>query len=104
MPLRSMRYEYYKMARKCTVLIVPIPTLQLLCDLDKLGFAEVGVKCPLPIALARNSARIRPILESAVVAMECSLEMPDPAQHHWERISGVLTNEEKKKSFTDNGW
>lgn len=66
-----------------------------------MSFAEVCVKCSLPVALARNSLRATPIPNPTIIAMEGSLESPNPAQHHWERRSLILNNEAKEKEFIE---
>ena len=72
----------------------------LLSILDKMGFAEVCVKCCLPVALARNSLRPTPIPDPTIVAMGDRLEPPHPAQHHWEKRSFVLENNSEGEGFT----
>lgn len=80
MPLRSMRHEYYNVARKYG-----------------LGFAGVCIECSPHVALARNSLRSTPIPESTVRAMAETLEPPDHAQHHWERGCVSLKNDDTNK-------
>lgn len=97
-----MRYEHYKMARKCgwshsDIIIPPPPAV------DKLGFAELCVDCSLSTALARNSLRATPIPDYTLVAMERSLERPDPTQHHWERQSALVKSDEEETEFTKRG-
>lgn len=86
MPLRSMRFECYKVARK-----------------HKMGFAEICVTCSLSTALARNSARTTPIPDSTISAMGRSLEVPDPTHHPWERTSALLENDGGRQDFVMKG-
>jgi O-phosphoseryl-tRNA(Sec) kinase len=82
LPLRSMRYPFYQMAKKY-----------------QLGFAELCVCCEVGVAHARNHDRRIPIPNSTIINMEQRLELPEPIKHHWERRSSVLLNNCNKEEF-----
>ena len=66
---------------------------------DLLGFAEVCIQCPLSVALERNSRRVIPIPRSTIETMERIMELPEPAHHHWEERSIIVTNDGEKEQF-----
>eukprot|EP00731_Ephydatia_muelleri_P020422 Em0013g149a len=75
--LRSMRYEYYQMARDYG-----------------LGFVEIYLQCPLATALTRNAQRSLPLPPSTVKRLEETAEPPDPEGHRWEEgRSAVLSTD-----------
>ncbi|XP_050395373.1 uncharacterized protein LOC126814327 isoform X1 [Patella vulgata] len=67
---RSMRYDYYQLARNYS-----------------LGFCQIYVECPLEIALERNSKRKNGIVNPLVITkMSEKFQIPD-ATNSWERYS-----------------
>lgn len=70
---RSMRYEYYQLARKAA-----------------LSFAEVYLHCPIKIALSRNASRADGVAEDTIVKMYSKIEKPDPEKFPWEKHSVTL--------------
>lgn len=64
---RSMRFEWFKLARDCS-----------------LGFCQVFVSCPLEEAIRRNASRKSPVPESSIRVMESKLELP--REESWERL------------------
>ena len=60
---------------------------------DSLGYAEVCIQCSLSAALERNSKRSIPIPHSTIESMERRMELPEPAQHHWEKRSMVVRSD-----------
>lgn len=75
--------------------------LRCLCA-DHLGFAEVCVKCPISVAIERNSIRKIPIPHSTIEGMEQRIELPDPANYHWERRSVVISSEGDQELYLKN--
>lgn len=66
---------------------------------DLLGYAEVCIQCSLSVALERNSKRPIPIPHSTIESMERRIELPEPAQHHWEKRSMVVRNDCEDERF-----
>ncbi|XP_077992512.1 L-seryl-tRNA(Sec) kinase-like [Glandiceps talaboti] len=83
---RSMRYEYFQLARKYN-----------------LGFCQVYLHCPLEIAIQRNQQRPEPIPYKTMVAMETKLEVPDTKKYPWEtksvEIDVMETKDAREKVF-----
>ncbi|XP_067657309.1 L-seryl-tRNA(Sec) kinase-like [Haliotis asinina] len=76
---RSMRYDYYQLARKYG-----------------LGFCEVYVDCPSDMAVARNRERnLEMVEENVIVTMATKMEVPDCASYHWEKYSISITHDIK---------
>ncbi|XP_046565705.1 L-seryl-tRNA(Sec) kinase-like isoform X2 [Haliotis rubra] len=76
---RSMRYDYYQLARKY-----------------RLGFCEVYVDCPSDMAVARNRQRtLGRVEENVIVTMATKMEVPDGASYHWEKYSISITHDTK---------
>ncbi|XP_071090107.1 uncharacterized protein [Haliotis cracherodii] len=74
---RSMRYDYYQLARKYG-----------------LGFCEVHVDCPSDMAVARNKQRtLGRVEENVIVTMVTKMEVPDSAAYHWEKYSISITHD-----------
>ncbi|XP_013379694.1 L-seryl-tRNA(Sec) kinase [Lingula anatina] len=69
---RSMRYEYYQLARKYEI-----------------GFGEAYISCDVETALQRNQTREQAIPEEVIVTMATRLEPPDP-EEAWEQNSIAL--------------
>ncbi|XP_066278120.1 L-seryl-tRNA(Sec) kinase-like [Branchiostoma lanceolatum] len=69
---RSMRYQYYQLARKYTV-----------------GFCEVFLHCDVETALKRNMERQSPVARETVIAMATKMEPPNPHRHTWEVMSFI---------------
>ncbi|XP_078587131.1 L-seryl-tRNA(Sec) kinase-like [Branchiostoma floridae x Branchiostoma japonicum] len=67
---RSMRYQYYQLARQYTI-----------------GFCEVLLHCDVETALKRNMERQCPVARETVVAMATKMEPPNPNRHSWEVMS-----------------
>ncbi|PIK58581.1 putative L-seryl-tRNA(Sec) kinase [Apostichopus japonicus] len=64
---RSMRYEYYQLARKYSV-----------------GFCQVHISCPINIAISRNAQRPNPISLETYGNMLQKMEEPDMTRATWE--------------------
>lgn len=60
---RSMRYEYYQLARDYEI-----------------GFAEIYIPCDTTEALARNARRQDPVADDVIVAMAKKMEPPNPEE------------------------
>ncbi|XP_046362359.2 L-seryl-tRNA(Sec) kinase-like isoform X2 [Haliotis rufescens] len=74
---RSMRYDYYQLARKYG-----------------LGFCEVHVDCPSDMAVARNKQRtLGRVEDNVIVTMATKMEVPDSAAFHWEKYSLSITHD-----------
>ena len=71
---------------------------------DQMGFAGLCIQCPTSLALQRNSLRQIPIPRSTIETMEQRLELPDPAQYHWEARNIVLRNDGEKETFLRLAW
>ncbi|XP_028391014.1 LOW QUALITY PROTEIN: L-seryl-tRNA(Sec) kinase-like [Dendronephthya gigantea] len=67
---RSMRYEYYQLARKAS-----------------LSFAQVYLHCPVEMAIARNAQRSASVEENTITKMYHRMENPDPEKFSWETFS-----------------
>lgn len=68
---RSMRYLYFKLARKADA-----------------QFAEIFLDCPLDVALERNSRRSHDkVSEATIRKMAQIIEIPDPSKYSWEEHS-----------------
>ena len=72
---RSMRYEYYQLARKTS-----------------LGFAQIYLHCPLKLALCRNAERPAQVNEDTIIKMSNRIEKPDPEKFSWEKFSVTITS------------
>ncbi|GFY64887.1 l-seryl-tRNA(Sec) kinase [Trichonephila inaurata madagascariensis] len=70
---RSMRYEWFQMARRMNI-----------------GFCEIFLQCPLNTAVHRNSIRGYSIPEQKIRMMVSTLEYPNPRQFKWEKYSLVF--------------
>ncbi|GFQ76400.1 l-seryl-tRNA(Sec) kinase [Trichonephila clavata] len=70
---RSMRYEWFQMARRMNI-----------------GFCEIFLQCPLNTAVHRNSMRGYSIPEQKIRMMVSTLEYPNPRQFKWEKYSLVF--------------
>jgi len=75
---RSMRYQYYQLARK-----------------RNCGFVQIMVKASLDIALARNSSRPNPVDKNIIQRMQYRFEEPDPVRCSWEKNSLFHDNSAK---------
>ncbi|KAJ8025660.1 L-seryl-tRNA(Sec) kinase [Holothuria leucospilota] len=64
---RSMRYEYFQLARNHSI-----------------GFCQVHITCPYQVASCRNKQRSSPITEETYVNMMAKLEEPDSSKASWE--------------------
>ncbi|XP_031554254.1 L-seryl-tRNA(Sec) kinase-like [Actinia tenebrosa] len=80
---RSMRHEYFLLARKYG-----------------LGYMQVFIECPVNTALDRNSQRGNPIDRNTIVTMATKLEPPSPDKYPWEEYSMVLdANDDGTNSY-----
>ncbi|BFZ01595.1 hypothetical protein BsWGS_04634 [Bradybaena similaris] len=79
MYFRSMRYEYYKLAKKY-----------------RTGYCQIYLQCPCEKALERNKNRkgIHQVPDEVIVRMSEKFEAPDPEKHHWESNSITVSAEE----------
>ncbi|CAL8282438.1 unnamed protein product [Merluccius merluccius] len=71
----SMRYEVYRLARKCSV-----------------GFCQVFVDCCVEACTSRNQRRPDPLPTGLIVEMAKRLEAPNPQKNAWEKNSITLNN------------
>ena len=73
--LQSMRYDYYQLARKCT-----------------LGFAQLYVSCSPAVARKNNKLRKLEdqVPDEVIVNMADKLEAPSPFTNKWEAFSFTL--------------
>lgn len=69
---RSMRYEFFQLARK------------FCC-----GFGQITVTCSLADAMLRNRTRSHRVADDIIRRMETRLEMPNPDTYSWEACSLV---------------
>ncbi|ESO93047.1 hypothetical protein LOTGIDRAFT_232809 [Lottia gigantea] len=77
MYFRSMRYDYYQLARNSSV-----------------GFCEVYVACSVSLALQRNSQRASGFVEPEIITnMANRFEIPDQSHHSWEKYSLICTTD-----------
>ncbi|XP_076053145.1 phosphoseryl tRNA kinase [Oratosquilla oratoria] len=67
---RSMRYEYYQLARKYT-----------------LRFGQVYVDCAVDVAMKQNKQRTTQVPEKVIISMDKKLEIPEPDKISWEANS-----------------
>ena len=104
MHLRSMRYEYYQLARKCECIVSVLVGIISMSLLDGLGFAQVCVCCSTHVAKERNLHRPNPIPDSTIELMELSMEYPDSDQNHWEKLSVCISSEGDISELTREGW
>ena len=70
---RSMRYEFFQLARK------------FCC-----GFGQIIVDCAIEDALCRNRTRAHGVPDDIITRMESRLEMPNSDNHSWEAHSLVV--------------
>lgn len=76
---KSMRYEFYQLARKHSV-----------------GFCQIFMQVSLEVAVKRNEKRIEEKVPKTVIEkMDQKLEIPDPLVNSWETFSFVLQESEK---------
>ncbi|XP_064629904.1 L-seryl-tRNA(Sec) kinase-like [Lineus longissimus] len=67
---RSMRYEYYQMAKKY-----------------KCGFAQLCLQCSIETTLRRNIQRTMRVPDDVIINMASRFEPPDPTSNSWESNS-----------------
>ncbi|XP_067000534.2 L-seryl-tRNA(Sec) kinase [Anabrus simplex] len=74
---RSMRYQYFQLAR-----------------LWNLGFSQVFIDCDLEEVLQRNAARSKDdfVPEEVIKRMKSNLEPPDKVSHSWEQYSYCISS------------
>ncbi|GFS69427.1 l-seryl-tRNA(Sec) kinase [Nephila pilipes] len=77
---RSMRYEWFQMARRMNI-----------------GFCEIFLQCPLTTAIHRNNIRGYSIPEQKIRMMVSTLEYPNPRQYKWEKYSLVFESSSEFK-------
>lgn len=70
---RSMRYEYFQLARKYSI-----------------GFCELYVECSADVAVRQNLQRDGQVPSEVIEAMKVKLEPPLPDEHSWESTSCTL--------------
>ena len=73
---RSMRYEYYKLARK-----------------NSLGFSQVSVKCPVELCMQRNLTRYNSVAEDIITAMN---EKFETCAEVWENNSLCISSNDSR--------
>uniref|UniRef100_A0A2C9KYU7 Uncharacterized protein n=1 Tax=Biomphalaria glabrata TaxID=6526 RepID=A0A2C9KYU7_BIOGL len=78
MHLRSMRYEYYKLAREYGV-----------------GYCQIFLDIELDKALERNIHRtgVDQVSEDVITKMAKTLEVPDPSKNSWEKLSLTISDD-----------
>ncbi|XP_038071333.1 L-seryl-tRNA(Sec) kinase-like [Patiria miniata] len=80
---RSMRHEYYQVAKKYSV-----------------GFCQVYLRCNTEVAVARNSQRRHGIPEETIRRMASRIEAPDRQVASWEKQSIHIDSEDSEKETT----
>ncbi|XP_074640524.1 L-seryl-tRNA(Sec) kinase-like [Tubulanus polymorphus] len=80
---RSMRYEYYQMAKKY-----------------ECGFAEICVACSTESSLQRNHTRGHHVADDVIISMASRFEPPDPTGNAWE-INSLIWNTETGGNWMD---
>lgn len=73
---RSMRYEFFQLARK-----------------HRAAFCQLYLECSLEEATRRNSMREESVPAEVVITMETRLQPPQPHLHPWEANTCVLEGE-----------
>jgi O-phosphoseryl-tRNA(Sec) kinase len=81
---RSMRYEFFQLARKFHC-----------------GFGQIVVDCAVEDALCRNRTRASRVPDDIITHMKSRFEMPNPRTHSWEAHSLVIYSSNIE---TDNAW
>ncbi|KAK9498611.1 hypothetical protein O3M35_003205 [Rhynocoris fuscipes] len=79
---RSMRYEYYQIARKY-----------------RIGFCEIYLNTPIDICLKLNKNRNESVNENTILKMNSKLEKPDSVSYKWEKNHLIF-----KQNLYDNDW
>lgn len=110
---RSMRHEYFVLARKCKFpftlcpsptyhpSLPPLPSFQspsiihIICSSDSLGYVQVFVDCPLDTAIIRNNLRTNPVDTNTIINMAAKMEEPSPEKYPWEADTLKLNHEER---------
>ena len=95
--IRLAKYISPRKFSSCTHCVLKLILISLYTAL--LGYAEVCVQCSLSVALERNSKRPIPIPHSTIESMEWRIELPEPAQHHWEKRSMVVRSDCEDERF-----
>uniref|UniRef100_A0A224XVN3 Putative conserved secreted protein n=1 Tax=Panstrongylus lignarius TaxID=156445 RepID=A0A224XVN3_9HEMI len=80
---KSMRYEYFQLARKYS-----------------LGFCEIYLSSPLEMCLKLNKQRANQVADSTIIKMNALLEVPDSSANNWETNIVILTNQ----SLSPDDW
>lgn len=81
---KSMRYEYFQLARKYS-----------------LGFCEIYLSSPLEMCLKLNRQRAtNQVKENTIIKMNELLEVPDSSVNNWETNIVILTNQ----SLSPDDW
>lgn len=70
---RSMRYEFFQLARELNI-----------------GFGQVFINCPLTIALKQNFERNKAEQVPAIVIEDMSRKLEMPSSDHWESNSVIV--------------
>ena len=84
---RSMRYEYYQVAREFSF-----------------SFLQLGFTCSMEEVLRRNRNRKDCIAESVIKNMALKLESPNPLKHHWEGFSFQISTEGDNATSAEEVW
>lgn len=80
---RSMRYEYFQLARKHTV-----------------GFCQLYIECTTEIAVQQNLQRETRVPTAVIEAMAGKLQPPLPSEHSWESATYILHADNLKESYS----
>lgn len=73
---RSMRYEFYQLARKHTI-----------------GFCQLFIECTIDVAIQQNLQRETPVPTGVIETMAAKLQPPLPREHSWESTTCVLKSD-----------
>lgn len=73
---RSMRYEYFQLARKHSV-----------------GFCQLFIECTLDVAIQQNLQREMPVPTEVIETMAAKLQPPLPGEHNWEFSTCILKSD-----------
>ncbi|KAK3595312.1 hypothetical protein CHS0354_004465 [Potamilus streckersoni] len=74
---RSMRYQYYQIARKYNS-----------------AFCQIYLSCDMDVACVRNKQREVKVPDSVIITMATKIEPPDPLNNRWEKFSITVKAEQ----------
>ncbi|CAL1538340.1 unnamed protein product [Lymnaea stagnalis] len=75
MYFRSMRYEYYKIAREYET-----------------GFCQIFMEVPIEDVIDRNQQRSKKVPDDVILKMSTTLQVPDPDKNNWEEFSLTVSS------------